>query len=246
MLRDDRELVRARLETAETCTRTKLQIFSMLKRYNRPLPVWFQTSRTWTKRFAAWLRDEAETLAETVKPVLLALIERYETLNKQITDLERNLRHLAKTSRYQAAAKELRKIAGVGLITTMVFLTEMGDLTRFSNRREVAAYLGLCPASYESGEADDRKGHITRQGPGRLRKVLCQAAWAAVRNDPDVRAAWIRIQGNKKGRGKKAIVAIMRKMAIRMWHRASACGVDLALTQAPRPAPTWLQPDQAA
>jgi transposase len=47
----------------------------------------------------------------------------------------------------------------------MVFLTEIGDLNRFANRRQLAAYLGLAPAAFESGDRDDRKGRITRQGP---------------------------------------------------------------------------------
>lgn len=245
-LRDDRELVRCRLETAEANTRIKLQIFSLLKRYNRPLPDWFRSNRSWTRRFVAWLRAEAEGLATTVQPVLLALIERFETLRKQTTDLDRHIRHLAKTPRYRVSAEKLRQMPGVGLLTAMVFLTELGDLTRFSNRREIAAYLGLCPTSFESGEANDRKGHITRQGPGRVRKVLCQAAWAAVRTDAAQRSVWERIRGDKKGRGKKAIVAVMRRMAIRMWHEALSLGVDVALTQAPRPAPVWLDHDRAA
>ena len=55
---------------------------------------------------------------------------------------------------------ELRKLPGVGLLVAMTFLTEMGDLERFHNRREMAAYLGLCPSSFESGETNDRKGRI--------------------------------------------------------------------------------------
>ncbi|MGQ9652333.1 MAG: transposase [Phycisphaerae bacterium] len=38
----------------------------------------------------------------------------------------------------------------------------MGNLNRFANRRQVAAYVGLVPSSQESGEADDRKGHCVR------------------------------------------------------------------------------------
>lgn len=238
-LRDDRELVRARLETAEAQTRIKLQIFSLLKRYNVALPEWFRKCRTWTKRFVRWLQEQAEQLATTVSPVLFTLIERYEILGRQVTDLGRHLRHLAKTPRYQVISQALRKLPGVGLLTAMTFLTEMGDLTRFSNRRQVAAYLGLCPSSSESGEANDRKGHITRQGPGRVRKVLCQAAWAAIRNDSSWRATWERIKGGKPKQGKKAVVAIMRKLAIQMWHLALHAGVSVELTQAPRPAPTW-------
>ena len=80
------------------------------------------------------------------------LIRAAELPLDEITRLERHIRQLSAAPRYATAHAELRKIPGVGLLTAMTFLTEMGDLTRFSNRRQVAAYLGLCPASFESGE----------------------------------------------------------------------------------------------
>jgi transposase len=245
-LRDDRELVRFRLETAEACTRIKLQIFSMLKRYGKPTPHWFHKNRSWTRVFVKWLKEQADRMPPVVSPVLHELIARFEILHQQITELDRHLRHLAKTPRYEQAVNRLRELPGVGLITALTFLTEMGDLSRFHNRREVAAYLGLCPSSFESGNADDRKGHITRQGPGRVRKVLCQAAWAAIRTDEATRATWLRIQGNKPGRSKKAVVAIMRKLAIVMWHRALAVGVSTELTSPPLPPPRWIQESSLA
>jgi transposase len=239
-LRDDRELVRGRLEVAEACTRIKLQIFSLLKRYGIATPEWFRKSRHWTKRFKNWLKETTQRLEEVVRPLLTALIERFELFEKQVTTFDRELRQLANAPRYRGAISALRELPGVGLITALTYLTEMGDLTRFSNRREVAAYLGVCPSSFESGEADDRKGHITRQGPGRVRKVLCQAAWAAVRLDKDTRDTWLRIQGSKPGRGKKAVVAIMRKLAVVMWHRALSLGVSEELAAPPPKPPCWV------
>ena len=75
----------------------------------------------------------------------------------------------------------------------MVFLTEMGDLSRFSNRKQIGAYLGLVPASNESGEGQERKGHITRQGSPRVRKMLCQATWSRVRTDKNEQLVYGRI-----------------------------------------------------
>jgi hypothetical protein len=100
----------------------------------------------------------------------------------------------------------------------MVFLTEVGDLQRFANRRQVASYLGLAPTSYESGQADDRKGHISRQGSPRVRKILCQASWVRVRYDPEDKAAYERIKARNPKKTKIAIVAGMRRLGIRMWH----------------------------
>lgn len=228
-VRDDRELVRARLEAGEALTQVKLKILTMLKRRGMELPKWFTKNRTWSKRFTRWLRETADSMDSVVAPVLGALVDRCEELHREKTELERHLRYLSKADRYKHAYQQIHAMKGVGLVTAMTFLTEMGDVNRFHNRRQVAAYLGLVPSARESGEADDRKGHITRQGSGRLRKVLCQAAWSAVRTDADVRQEWERIKGAGKRQGKKAIVAVMRKMAIKMWHIASSMGVTTTL-----------------
>ena len=238
-LRDDRELLRTRLETAESCTRAKLQVFAMLKRYGFLLPGWFTKHRKWTRRFVQWVRDQAEGMDEVVRPVLLTLLERCERFRRDVLALEKHIRRLSQTDRYKAACNALRGLRGVGLITAMTYLTEMGDLDRFSNRRQVAAYLGVCPSSFESGESNDRKGHITRQGPGRVRKVLCQAAWASVRFDAAMHEKWSRIKGGKKNRGKKAIVAMMRHLGILMWHLARQTGVSPELRQPERRPPSW-------
>ena len=236
-LRNDRELVRARLETAEAGTSVKLQILALLKRHGLALPKTYN----WTKKFNRWLAEQAALLPSVVAPVLLSLLARLEVHQQQILQLDRQLRKLSLSERYRAPCAALRKLRGVGLLTALVFLTEMGDLSRFPNRRTVASYLGVTPAADESGDNSDRKGHITRQGPSRIRKMLCQAAWAAVRKDDAVRASWMRIRGDRPQRGKKAIVAIMRQLGIRMWHVGLDAGVSSELVARPIPPPRWRQ-----
>ncbi len=223
-LRDDRELVRSRTDAADACTRVKLQILSMLKRRGIEKPPKYNVG--WSKWFVKWLRDVASGLDAAVAPVLESLVDRFELYRDEMTKLDKHIRVLASQDRYASAHAELRKIPGVGLLTAMTFLTEMGDLTRFENRRQVAAYLGLCPASYESGETSDRKGRITRQGPSRLRRMLCQAAWSSLGRDESARTAYERIKGGKPQRNKKALVALMRRLGIKMWHRALSMGVS--------------------
>ena len=239
-LRNDRELVRARLETAEAGAAMKLRILALLKRHSRVIPEVYRNNPNWTKRFLRYLATEAQQLPSVVGPVLLSLLARLEVIRQQVTELDRQLRKLALTERYRVPCEALRKLKGVGLLTALTFLTEMGDLNRFPNRRTVGAYLGLTPTAAESGEASDRKGHITRQGGGRLRKMLCQAAWAAIRNDAAVRTAWQRVRGDRPGRGKKALVAVMRRLGIRMWHVALAAGVSSDMAARPIPPPCWL------
>ena len=226
-LRDDRELVRARIDTADDTTRIKLQILSMLKRFGIEKPSWY-TSR-WSKRFIAWLGEQAVELDPVVHPIMESLIDRLQLYRQEQAKLDKAISALSKQDRYRDACQELRKLPGVGLLVAMTFLTEMGDCERFSNRRQVAAYLGLCPASYESGEADDRKGRITRQGPSRLRKMLCQAAWTSIRDSEEIAADYRRIKGGRSGRTKKALVAIMRRLSVLMWHRVRDSGSSCEL-----------------
>jgi transposase len=221
-LRDDRELVRARVDAADETTRIKFQILSTLKRYGIAKPAWY-TPR-WSGRFVKWLREKATAMDSVVASVLESLIERYELYQSTLTRFDREIKQLSKADRYKKPCQQLLELDGVGLLSAMTFLTEIGDAQRFRNRRELAAYLGLCPSCFESGDSDDRKGRITRQGPSRLRKILCQASWVSLNRCEDTQLAYNRIKGGKKDRAKKALVAIMRRLAIKMWHIVADCG----------------------
>lgn len=227
-LRDDRELVRARVDVGDEITRVKLKIGAMLKRYE--LTIQSPTKKKWTKRFNRYMQEEViPTLDFAVGIKLKLLFARLDQHLAEKDELDKGIRKLSQTERYKHACRDLRKLPGVGLLVAMTFLTEMGDLTRFRNRREVAAYMGLCPASYESGLKNDRKGRITRQGPSRLRKVLCQAAWVSVIHSEHAASTYHRIKQNQPSRSKKALVAMMRKLGIKMWNVALLSGVSCEL-----------------
>src|SRR5206468_3078721 len=121
---------------------------------------------------------------------LASLLRQWEFLQQEIERVDAALDELACAPRYAAAIGALVRLQGVGLLTALVFLTEIGNLKRFANRRQISAYLGLVPRSYESGAANDRKGHITRQGPSRVRRVLCQAVWPRIRFEGSERDAY--------------------------------------------------------
>jgi transposase len=236
--RDDREIVRMRLQLGEARTRIKNQIRSQAKRCKLPLPTWFTKSGNWSKRSVEWLRQltvgEVEGMAAGVRVALGSLLDLYLEYTRQMKSLDRAIAKLAASDRYAKAFRKLKVLQGVGNLTAMVFLTEMGDLARFANRRQLAAYLGLAPSAHGTGKTNDRKGHITRQGPARVRHVLCQAAWAAVRVSSEWRAVYDRIRRDSKQRSKIAIVAIMRRLAISMWHTACSPEVDKLLHEIDR------------
>ena len=218
--RDDRELVRTRLDVQCKNAKVKTQIRTLLKRNSVSKPA--DIGSVWTKGYVCWLRSllTSEALRAGTRIALDSLLRQMDALSGEIKRLDAAIAVLAADSRYAAAVAELCKLAGVGVLVSMVFLTEMGDLHRFANRRQLAAFLGVVPSSNESGEASDRKGHITHQGPARVRQVLCQAVWNRVRFDAHEREVYDRIAVKNPRHKKKAVVAGMRRLAIRMWHAA--------------------------
>jgi transposase len=220
--RDDRELVRLRLDVAEKLTIIKNQIQSLLKRNELRRPA--EMGKSWTNGYLSWLdqlaRGRIEGLGPGGQAALLSMLRQMAAIEKEIARLDKQVRRLSASARYAAPVERLLRIKGVATLSAMVFLTELGDLERFSNRRQLAAYLGLVPTSNETGERHDCKGHITRQGPSRVRKVLCQSTWALIRTDPGFTGAYATIVRKNPKHRKIAVVAIMRRLAVLMWHRA--------------------------
>lgn len=224
--RDDRELIRLRLDMAEKITLIKSQIQSLLKRNHLRRDE--SLGKGWTRLFRSWLRStlcEAtdSPLGPNARLTLASLLRQLNSLEEEERRLDDRVNALSRAARYAAAVEEMTSLCGVGVLTALVFLTELGDLRRFANRRQLAAYLGLAPRSFESGDANDRKGHITRQGSSRVRKLLCQATWSRVRRDPEEHQAYERIVAKNPKHKKIAVVASMRRLAVRLWHRGRAC-----------------------
>jgi transposase len=218
-IRDDREIVRQRILICEELTRAKNRIHGLLKRNGIKKPT--EIKSNWTKEHMGWLEKMAGNSPGGCSQALMSLMRNARFLLEEKKILDNALAELAGSSHYEKKVKALTRIKGVALLTAMTFLTELGDMKRFRNRRQVGSYLGLTPRSYESGEQDDRKGHISRLGPSRVRKILNQAAWSLVIHEREWRE-WFRkrTSGNNKVLRKKMITAVMRKLGIWMWHVA--------------------------
>lgn len=221
--RDDREPVRARVDIGKKITCVKTQILSLLRRNG--VEGREAVGKPWVRSFLQWVTDLATGdepgLGEGAGGVLCSLLRQLMFWQTEQNHLDQAVTRLSREKRYAGRVQALTSEMGVGLLTAMVFLTELGDMRRFRNRRNVGAYLGLAPSAFESGEASDRKGHISREGPGRVRKVLCQAVWYRVRRHAGERAAFQRMVRRNPKKKKISIVAMMRRLSIRLWHLAS-------------------------
>jgi transposase len=105
--------------------------------------------------------------------------------------------------------KIYRSVPGIGWLSARVLCNELGDMRQFANVRALYSFTGLTPGEYSSGDKVQR-GHISRQGSSRLRHLLVESAWMAIRKDRLLRESFENIAG-RAGK-KRAIVAIARKL----------------------------------
>jgi transposase len=117
-------------------------------------------------------------------------------------------------------------IYGIGALTGVTILAELGDPRRFHNSRDVVRYCGLDITVYQS---DDHRapGHLSRQGPPALRWALYEAAQVARAGarSPD-REYYL--QAKERIGGNRACIAIARKLLKRAYHLLRELG-DQAL-----------------
>jgi transposase len=120
------------------------------------------------------------------------------------------------------AAAPARRPRGLGGLTYEAVEREVGDWNRFTNRRQVGSYTGLCGGISASGPSTLLLP-ITKHGNVRLRTALVVLAWRLVAWQPDCKLVkkWWPVFGNPKASRaarKKAIVAVARQMAVDWWR----------------------------
>ena len=161
-----------------------------------------------TKMSGLYLKKlEVIDLPTQLKIVIDILIDEWRQLQTKINHLESHMKNKNKTKSRQSDI--ISSVPGIGNISTNIILTELGDMKRFKNERSLSCFIGLTPSEFSSGDYI-RKGHITRQGAPRLRRMLVEIAWRAIAKDPSLKKTYNRI-GLRRG-GKIAIVAIARKV----------------------------------
>lgn len=130
---------------------------------------------------------------------------------------DESLKHYNKALEEQAKKDKLERIyrsaPGIGAVSSRTLSNEFGTMTRFKNEKELFSSVGLTPSEHSSGE-HIRKGNISRQGAPRIRALLVEAAWRAIREDQGLNNFYRRLLVRRGS--KKAIVAVARKMIGRL------------------------------
>lgn len=143
------------------------------------------------------------------REILDRLMGLIDTLDHVLADSARSLKALAGAPRWQDEATRLQTIPGIGLVTSLTILAELGDWTRFKSRAAVANYSGLVPVVRDSNDKQYRGG-ITHRGSNHLRAVLTEAAWLSLRRVPKYQGLYARVRYKRNAAA--AIVAVAREL----------------------------------
>jgi transposase len=109
--------------------------------------------------------------------------------------------------------ERLMTIEGVGEITALTWVLEIGDPWRFSSTRKAISYCGLCSAQRESGGKEQR-GPISKKRNKHLQTILIEAAKLAPRWNPQLAA--VHAKELEKGNRNRATLAVARRLVAYM------------------------------
>lgn len=201
----ERALMRHRQQLVKTLQRISHQGRSLMLLWGlRVSGAW------WGKRRWPEVREEAP---EWMRELLADFQSQAQLVHQQVQGMDAKIAQLGR-------AQPAQPPRGIGVLTWLTLLREVGDWHRFNNRREVASYTGLCGSESSSG-GRRREGGIDKRGNPRVRHALQEAVWRLLRWQPGYPPLQ-RIVEAKGSRGRrKAAVAAARRLAIDIWRLAT-------------------------
>lgn len=213
-LEADRALVRQRFRVMKDVARTKARVRSLLFQFNIIVPDRFTLgqTRSWSKVYINWLK-ELQIEHESLKQTLDNYIRIGELQRKELLSVNRQVRSLSQTDAYRSNYNLLISIPGIGFLTAMTFLVQIGNIRRFESLDDLCDYIGLVPMMHGSGDKIST-GKLINRGRKELKVMIIEAAWEAVRLDPALMGSFNKLV--RRMNKNKAIIRITRKLVNRM------------------------------
>ena len=135
----------------------------------------YRGSKTlWCRKHRAWLRAVVMDDADDQQLLEFKLMS-LATREAEQRELDERIVERAQRDDIRMAVRNLEAFRGVGTLTAVNVVAEVGDPRRFANKAAVAAYVGLVPSEHSSGNKV-RRGGITRAGSRHLRRLLVESS----------------------------------------------------------------------
>jgi transposase len=208
-----RQLTRLREQLVAKQTRVKLQIKGFLLQHGIPQP---QNLSHWSKPAIEHLKNIH--LSEPLRYCLDTLIRELLFVAEQLKAAELQIKDTFGEKPLSAVCELLDTHPGIGPVIAAQFAAEIFNPKRFTDKTQLAKYVGLAPSVRQSGQTS-RNGPILKTGRPQLRSMLIQGAWLWIRQDQDAYKTFCRLIHNT-GQKNKAITAMARKLAIHLWRMA--------------------------
>ncbi|MFA5190698.1 MAG: transposase [Verrucomicrobiia bacterium] len=157
------------------------------------------------------LQQESNRLEEVPAIVEGSVRQVMALLKKQIQALEQRLEtHFEMHEDLAEKQRLLCSIPGIGPVSSTKLLAEL-PVEQLQDSRQASAWVGVCPQRRESGSSVRRRGRMSKEGRGDLRRALYMPALVAMRHNPVLKVFAERLLAH--GKSKKAVAgAVMHKL----------------------------------
>ena len=141
-------------------------------------------------------------------------IKEAEQLRALLLEVNNELKIMSNTEKYAKNMEFIRSVPGIGLVTGMLFMSEIENIKRFENNNKFAGMIGIVPDCHSTG-SNEQIGEISPRRHSYLRSGLIESSWVAVRIDPALSRAFS--EYCKRMEPNKAIIRIARKLSNRIY-----------------------------
>jgi transposase len=143
-----------------------------------------------------------------------------EHINEELEPIEAELRAYA---RAQSGCKALMGHYGIGELTSVAMLAELGDTRRFPSSKKAVRFAGL-DVTVHSSDGKRAAGKLSRQGPPVLRWAAFEAAQSASRRGSPDHSYYV--QTKERLGGNRAALSVARKLLRRAHHTLRELGEE--------------------
>lgn len=206
-----RNMIRTRNRFMIQRTALKNKIKHFLYFNNIQVPGEFSGTK-WNSNFVNWLKTvNFQTDPSTF--CLELLLDSLESTESQLKKCTSKINELSKQEKIHKKLTFLKSIPGIGTLSGMTILAEIDQINRFKTVDNLSSYIGLVPQMHSSGETE-RVGNMTIRGNKKLKSILIESSWIAIKKDPTMLLAFNKLCGRMQKN--KAIIRIAKKLLNRI------------------------------
>jgi transposase len=171
-----RDLVRAREAAKKDQLRARHRLGKFLLRHGKRPP---EGVKPWTVNYLLWVRRQVHFEQMTQEATLLDYLNEVDHAAARIGRLDGAIEDAVKLAppRMRTVIEALQALRGIAQVSAVTIVAELGEVSRFTQARQLMGYSGMVASEHSSGDRI-RRGGITKTGNAHLRRVVIEAAWA--------------------------------------------------------------------